>query len=202
LSSHRLPNTVCLFLALGLALACVVLSGCVERRMMIRSNPPGAMAYIDDRPIGMTPCATDFTYYGSREVRLVKDGCETHTEKVPVSPPWYEIPPLDFFSENLVPGKLIDHHTYDFQLKPQALVPTEQTMERAEGLRRQTHATTGTQPTLLTPPAPPPIVSPTVPGTAVPIPTDPGAVPPPTFPGAAAPSQAPPPDGWQPRVGP
>ena len=54
-------------------------SGCVERRMIIRTNPPGALAYVDDNEVGLTPVAISPIYYGSRKIRLVKDGCETLT---------------------------------------------------------------------------------------------------------------------------
>jgi len=58
----------------------------------------------------------------------------------PVPTPWYEIPPLDFVSENFVPGKIHDRRTLDFELKPQPVVPTDQLMGRAEGLRRGAQA--------------------------------------------------------------
>ena len=48
-------------------------AGCVERRMTIRSNPPGAMLYVDDYPVGITPIATSFIYYGRTNLP-VKDG--------------------------------------------------------------------------------------------------------------------------------
>ena len=103
--------------------------------MTIRTTPPGAMVYIDDYPIGTTPISHDFTYYGTRKIRLVKDGYETKTILQPVPPPWYEYVPLDFISENLVPGQIRDHHTFDYQLEPQLIVPPQQLTERAELLR-------------------------------------------------------------------
>ena len=45
--------------------------------MIIRTNPPGALAYVDDNEVGLTPVAISPTYYGNRKIRLVKDGCET-----------------------------------------------------------------------------------------------------------------------------
>lgn len=123
--------------ALSLAIACLTLaSGCVERRMTIRTNPPGALAYVDDYEVGITPVSTSFLYYGTRKIRLVKDGYETLTVLQPMPTPWYEIPPADFVSENLIFGKLHDQRTFDFLLKPQVVVPTEQLMGRAEALRR------------------------------------------------------------------
>ena len=111
--------------------------------MIIRTNPPGALAYVDDNEVGLTPVAISPIYYGNRKIRLVKDGCETLTLIQSVPPPWYEIPPLDFFSENLVPGKIRDVRTYDYQLRPQGVVPQEELLTRAENLRRGTQTMTG-----------------------------------------------------------
>lgn len=126
--------------AVALAVLAVGLPGCVQRRLIIRSNPPGALVYVDDYQIGTTPIATNFTYYGTRKIRLVKDGYETLTVMQTIPPPWYQIPPLDFITENLLPGELRDHRTFEYQLVPQAVVPTELLLSRAESLRSQTHA--------------------------------------------------------------
>ena len=156
-------------------LACTLLTGCVRRRLMVRSNPPGAMVYVDNQPIGTTPCATDFTYYGTREIRLIKPGFETLTVKQPIPAPWYEIPPLDFVSENVFPQKIQDYRTVSFNLVPQVIVPTEQLLGRAEQLRQSTQqgavlpaaatsvpgVTTPVVPAMPTPAfAPPPVATP------------------------------------------
>jgi hypothetical protein len=168
---------------LGVVLAVVTCgSGCVQRRMMIRSNPPGATVFVDGYEIGQTPIATDFVYYGRREIRLIKDGYEPLTVIQPIGPPWWEIPPLDFVSENFVPGKIRDQRVFDYQLRPQTVVPTEQLLGRAEDLRRQTSGPGGGAPAI-----PGVRVNPTVRGPVV--------VPPPTGP-AAVPTQ--PPIGGQP----
>lgn len=120
------------------ALCVAVAPGCVQRRMTIRSSPPGAMVYVDNQEIGTTPISTGFTYYGTREFRLVKDGYETLTEKRTIPVPWYQFVPLDLVAENLVPGEIRDHRTLDFQLVPQRVVPTEEILDRAETLRGQT----------------------------------------------------------------
>ena len=110
--------------------------------MTVRSNPPGALLYVDDYEVGVTPVSTNFTYYGTRKMRLVKDGYETLTVMQSIPPPWYEYVPLDFVAENFVPGQIRDQRCLDFQLKPQLVVPTEQLLSRAEELRRGVHATT------------------------------------------------------------
>ena len=126
---------------LGLALAAFMLigclCGCVTRRLTIRSNPPGAHVYIDDYNIGSTPISHNFIYYGTRKVRLVKDGYETLTVMQNIPMPWYEIPPLDFVSENFVPGEIRDHRIITYQLTPQCVVPRDHLLGRAESLRGQ-----------------------------------------------------------------
>jgi hypothetical protein len=122
----------------GILVAVVLLpvqSGCVQRRMTIRTNPPGALVYVDDYEIGSTPVSTDFTYYGTRKIRIVKDGYETLTVMQPIPAPWYQYPPVDFITENFVPGKIRDQRILDYQLKPQMVVPTDQLLSRAESLR-------------------------------------------------------------------
>ncbi len=131
--SISLRAALCLTLAV-----CTLLPGCLRRRLMVRSNPPGAMVYVDNQPVGTTPCATDFVYYGTREIRLVKPGFETLTVNQPIPAPWYEIPPLDFVTENVVPRKIQDYRTVSYNMVPQVIVPTEQLLSRAEGLRQST----------------------------------------------------------------
>jgi hypothetical protein len=130
-------------LALGLTFLCLLPAGCVRRRLTIRSNPPGALVFVDDREIGVTPVSTPFTYYGTREILLIKDGYETVTVKQRFPVPWYELPPLDFVTENLWPFEVRDERVADFSLSPQRIVPNEVLIERAESLRqnaRQGHA--------------------------------------------------------------
>jgi hypothetical protein len=126
-------------MTLALVLAAMLLpTGCVRRRLAVRSNPPGALVFVDNQQIGTTPCSVDFTYYGTREIRLVKPGYETLTVNQPIPTPWYEIPPLDFVSENLMPNKIMDHRTASFEMQPQLIVPTEQLLDRANQLRQAT----------------------------------------------------------------
>lgn len=110
-------------------------SGCVRRRLTVRSNPPGALVFIDDQEIGFTPVSTPFTYYGTRNIKLVKDGFETLAVKQKFKTPWYEVPPVDFVTENFWPKELRDERTLDFQLVPQQIVPTDKLIERAQSMR-------------------------------------------------------------------
>ena len=132
------PHPAAWCLTLLAATVCLAQTGCVRRRMTIRSNPPGALAFVDDQEIGLTPVSTDFTYYGARKIQLFKDGFETVTAKQRFPTPWYELPLLDFFAENVWPFEVRDERAVDFDLIPQQIVPNEKLLERAESLRHST----------------------------------------------------------------
>jgi len=110
--------------------------GCVQRRMTVRSNPPGALVYVDDYQIGTTPVSTDFVYYGTRKIRLIKDGYDTLTVQQPFPVPWYEVFPLDFVTENLWPWEIRDERVVDLAMVPAGTVPAEAVVSRAELARR------------------------------------------------------------------
>jgi hypothetical protein len=196
--SQRIEWRRCALIVL-LVSATLLSSGCVRRRLNVRSNPPGAMVFVDNQQIGTTPCSVDFIYYGTREIRLVKPGFETLTVNQPIPMPWYQIPPIDFVSENLIPTNIQDHRTVAFDLQPQIIVPTEQLLDRANQLRQETmqgavvpaSAAVPPPPIALPPTSPPPgpFVTPPEPA---PITLPPaGVAPMPTFSSPAPASQPP-----------
>jgi hypothetical protein len=117
------------------------LSGCVHRRLTVNSNPPGARVLLDGEEVGETPTSVDFTHYGTHEVVLQKDGYDTLKTMQTVPAPWYQIPPLDFFSDNLLPYQLTNRHEFSYQLQPSPTVPSTQGLrDRANSLRSEAHA--------------------------------------------------------------
>jgi hypothetical protein len=152
--------------------ACTALSaGCVQRRMTIRSNPPGALVYVDDYQLGATPVSHDFVYYGTRRIRLVKDGYETLTVRQPFPLPWYQYFPLDFVTENLLPWEIRDERVVDLAMQPAGVTPPESVVARAEQARLSAGSL---------PPAPAPQVATPLPQPLAPqpIPAPPPAMPP------------------------
>jgi hypothetical protein len=112
-------------------------TGCVHRRLAIRSQPVGAKVYVDGQDAGFTPTSVDFTYYATREIRLVKPGFETQTREVRLAPPWYQTPPLDFFSDNFSPGRVTDRREVRFTMEPSVIVPKNELLDRANSLRTE-----------------------------------------------------------------
>lgn len=125
---------LCLLLALAAA-GC----GSVSRRMTIRTNPPGALVEVDGERLGLTPVSTDFLYYGTREITLSAPGYETLTVSQKVPPPWYQVFPFEFFSDNLLPFRVTNRHEFVYQLRPRdpQLDVEDRLMERARGFRSQ-----------------------------------------------------------------
>ena len=54
--------------------------------------------------------------------------------------PWYQVPPLDFFSENLTVREIRDERILDFTLVPQQMVSSDQLWRNAENLRQSAGA--------------------------------------------------------------
>lgn len=110
--------------------------GCVHRRMTIRSDPPGAQVLLEGEVVGFTPKSVDFNYYATREITLVKDGYETLTTLQKVRTPWYQIPPLDFISDNLLPFRVTNRHEFTYNLRKKQVPRTQDILDRANTLRQ------------------------------------------------------------------
>ncbi|TWT67457.1 PEGA domain-containing protein [Allorhodopirellula solitaria] len=122
--------------AIVVMLSCLS-SGCVRRRMTVRTSPPGATVSIDNQLIGTSPAATSFVYYGTREIRVEKEGYRTETIRRKIKPPWYEWPVAEFVSETLWPGEIRDERIIDVELVPAVTESSDEVLGRAEHLRSQ-----------------------------------------------------------------
>jgi PEGA domain len=122
---------------IGFGLLLAALTGCVERRFVIESDPPGALVLVNGQPLGSTPVDGHFVYYGNYTFTLVKDGYETLQVDQCIRSPWYQYPPLDFVSENVYPGKMEDVRRFRYALQPATQVNTQQLLQQAEALRNR-----------------------------------------------------------------
>jgi len=108
-------------LLLGVVVSCwLAACGCVERTLEIRTVPPGARVWVDGRPRGTTgpkPLVLPFDHYGTREIRVEKDGYVPVVRLESVAPPVYQIFPLDFFFECLCPFTLHDRNPVSIRLE-------------------------------------------------------------------------------------
>jgi hypothetical protein len=122
-------------LALG-----VGLSGCVERRYVVTSDPPGAVVLRNNQPIGQTPADDHFLFYGTYHFTLIKDGYQTLKADQEVPAPWYEYFPLDFISENLIPWWIEDVRRFHYQLVPLQTPNPDDLLNRGQAARERGRA--------------------------------------------------------------
>lgn len=99
-----------------LLLACLLgLVGCVQRTITVTSEPEGALVFLNDEEVGRTPVTVPFTYYGTYDVRLERDGYQPLWVMQKAKAPWWEAPPIDLAAEAVPNGKAELHWHYDLQ---------------------------------------------------------------------------------------
>jgi hypothetical protein len=103
----------CLFL-----IGCIFMTaGCVQRKLTVKSDPPGAQVYFDDKYIGETPVDFDFEWYWQHKVELKKEGYETVSNFEEIKAPVYMWIPFDLAVE-LLPFTVRDERELTYTLKP------------------------------------------------------------------------------------
>jgi hypothetical protein len=127
--------SICCALSALLAASCAA-----DRRLMVLSEPPGALVRLDNQLVGTTPYEAPFDSYGTRRLTLYKDGYLPHSRLLVLEPPWYARFPLDLFSEVLIPVGWRDWREERVALEPvregEISAPDlEAVLLRAESLR-------------------------------------------------------------------
>lgn len=121
-----------------LAVAACAVAGCVRRTLTITTVPEGAMVMLNDQPVGTTPITTDFTWYGDYSIIARKDGFETINTHKRLETPWYELPGLDFITENLFPFTIHDKREISLAFEPRKPVDKEALLKDATQFRERT----------------------------------------------------------------
>lgn len=148
------------------AAAAVASGGCVERKMMIRSDPPGAVITLDgERLEQRTPAEVPFDFGGTRGVTLAAPGYRLLETTAHVDDPWFTYFPLDVFAEFVWPGTIEDVQEFEFQLVPYASKSTKTDDEAKRKLeelklRAASYRAGGSEGPREPPPPPPPEDSP------------------------------------------
>lgn len=121
----------------ALIISCMLQGGCVERRFVVNTDPPGAVVMVNGKPIGQAPADDHFVYYGNYHLTLVKDGYATMQVDQKLKRPWYEYFPLEIVSEILWPFRIEDVHHFAYRLEPLPAVKPEEMLSRAQVLRNR-----------------------------------------------------------------
>lgn len=93
------------------------LGGCIRSKVVVTSDPPGAVVRMNGRNLGTTPVTRPFAWYWFYDFEAQKEGFETSTVRKRFSPPFYLMPGPDFFME-LIPINIHDTKRVHLVLEP------------------------------------------------------------------------------------
>ncbi len=123
-----------------------VLSGCVERALVITSEPSGADITVNQQWKGKTPYVLPFKHYGVYDIWIEHPGIEEDGKKItfyplhvgePVQAPKYQYAGADFVTEVLLPKTLYDQHNLHYVLERVGHADeVSDVLERADQLRQ------------------------------------------------------------------
>lgn len=117
--------------------AVLSVSGCVERRLTINTEPQGASVMLNDEDIGESPTTVDFDWYGDYNIRISKDGYETLSTHRELKGPWYDGFPFDFFAQIIYPNRIVDSYEWTFELPPKRQISREELIGNAQKAKEQ-----------------------------------------------------------------
>lgn len=98
-----------------LLVAGLLLAGCVRQTLAIRSEPPGARAFVNGRFVGETPVNVPFDWYTNYLIHVDKAGYLPVDDRQAVRAPWYMWIPLDVVTEAL-PWRVKDERRFTYDL--------------------------------------------------------------------------------------
>jgi len=113
------------------------LSGCVERRLTIKTNPQEALVILNDEEIGLSPVTVNFNWYGDYCVRIQKEGYETLNTHRELKGPWYDYFPFDFFAQIVNPSRIVDTYEWTFDLAPGQPISRQELIQKAQKMQNQ-----------------------------------------------------------------
>ena len=132
MTKHRLTSTILLTVT-----ALIFFSGCVERKLTIKTRPADALVFLNDEEIGFSPVTVNFNWYGDYRVRIQKEGYETLNTHRKLKGPWYDGFPFDFFAQIVNPNRIVDSYEWTFEMEPRRQISREELIQNAQDMQKQ-----------------------------------------------------------------
>jgi hypothetical protein len=115
----------------------IMLTGCVTRSYTIQSEPAGADVYVGGEHVGKTPVKKEFTFYGTREVIIRREGFAEKRADMKLKPPFYQRFPLDMVAEGILPFEFKNEQTFRYSLESAKSTNVPDLLARAGVARQQ-----------------------------------------------------------------
>ena len=112
----------------------VLLGACVERRLHIRTDPPGALVRVNGKEVGHAPTTWSFDHYGKVRVEAELPDHEPVQQVVELVAPTREWVFAGFFTDVLWPGTIHEDHEVALRLPRVARRTEEQIAREVAGL--------------------------------------------------------------------
>ena len=129
-------NSLFALITVGLTVS-LLLSGCVERKLTINTEPQGALVILNDEEIGTSPVTVSFEWYGDYWVRISKEGYESLNTHRPLKRPLHDVPPFDFFAQIINPNRIVDSYEWTFELSPKRQISRQELIRKAQEAEKQ-----------------------------------------------------------------
>jgi hypothetical protein len=132
------------------ALCLAALTGCVDRKITIGSDPEGAVVTLNDEEIGRTPVTVPFVWYGDYDVVLRYEKNVGTAQKPDIrryylhthkhtKAPLYELIPIDLVVD-ILPFTFTDQQVWAFPVPLVQEPPDAEVIQRARALKVQLDA--------------------------------------------------------------
>lgn len=121
-----MKQTIMILVAVAALFIIACTPGCVERALVITSEPTGAYVTVNQQWRGTTPYVLPFKHYGVYDIWIEHPGIEEDGRMVnfypmhvgePVNAPGYQKAGADFVTEVLLPTTLQDQHNLHYILE-------------------------------------------------------------------------------------
>jgi hypothetical protein len=116
------------------------MSGCVERKLTINTEPQEALVVLNDEEIGVSPVTVSFNWYGDYKIQLSKSGYETLITQRELKAPLHDRFPFDFFAQVLNPKRIVDEYEWSFELNQAQQPEREDLIQAADKFKSQVSA--------------------------------------------------------------
>ncbi len=110
-------------------------ASCVERKVTIITDPPGALVALNDEEIGTSPVTVGFEWYGDFAVRISKPGYKTLNTHQNLKRPMKDVFPLDLMADAATTK--VDSYTWNFKLEPDVPVQKDELIKSAVVLQKE-----------------------------------------------------------------
>ncbi len=110
------------------------LCACVERRLRVATDPPGALIRINGREVGVSPLTWSFEHYGTILIEAELPDRAPARRVFVLKRPGYQYPVVDFFADVAAPWTIRDDHAVMLALPPKRELTEDEVVAEIAGL--------------------------------------------------------------------